>query len=395
MHNVAPDRPVLIIGAGISGLALAQGLRLRAIPFRIFERYPKTRLSQGHRFRVSNNGVAALKSILPPDVRELFRLTGAYSAPFQPRYVDARELSFGERIRVENPDSMPIDRTWLRLLMMQGIEESIEYDRELSSYEVDSNTNMIKATFRDGFSVNGTMLVGADGIRSQVRKQFQPQRRLLDLERWITWGRTLLEDDLREKLPRDLLTWFMAIDTHANTQAVIEPIVWLEDTALKSEGRLPYFQDYLYWAVATESSPCDPNTSTGRKEFLEKTAKSWDPNLRLIFSKASHELSACAPIMSSKPDIEMGSATRNVMVTTVGDAAHSMSPMGGAGGEIALQGVADLLNTLNHYGVNVEAIRNYENAMELRVKPKLERSFANGRKFWKGKEWDKYEETLI
>lgn len=56
--------PVLIIGAGVSGLTLAQGLRLRSIPFRIFEHRPDSLTAQGHRFRLSKGAVVALKSVL-------------------------------------------------------------------------------------------------------------------------------------------------------------------------------------------------------------------------------------------------------------------------------------------------------------------------------------------
>jgi cation diffusion facilitator CzcD-associated flavoprotein CzcO len=37
-QTTASDEPVLIIGAGISGLLLAQHLRARGVPFRLFER---------------------------------------------------------------------------------------------------------------------------------------------------------------------------------------------------------------------------------------------------------------------------------------------------------------------------------------------------------------------
>ncbi|KAI9696310.1 MAG: hypothetical protein M1820_008233 [Bogoriella megaspora] len=392
MCSVTSEFPVLIIGAGISGLALAQGLRCRSIPFRIFERHPQSRLLQGHRFRISPEGAEALQRVLPSDLYELFLHTGAKNAPFQPRYVDAKGMNFRERKRVENPNSIPIDRSLLRNVMIQGIENAIEYGRELSAYEVDATTKKITAKFHDGSEANGIALIGADGIWSRVRKQYQTHRKLINLERWITWGRTQLAEHLRENLPEDVLSWFMAIDGEANSQAVIDPMEWSEAASVEANGRLPDFRDYIYWAVATETAPRDPGTAKGRKDFLRQITNSWDPNLQIIFTQANHELSTCAPIVSSKPNIELKSSSQPATVTLIGDAAHPMSPMGGAGGDLALQGVADLLNMVDQFGITKEGIRRFEETIELRAEPKLYRSFANGKKFWKGKEWYEYDE---
>lgn len=57
--------PIIVIGAGISGLALGQGLRKHNIPFRIFERDERLdSRAQGYRFRLSDQGVQTLKENL-------------------------------------------------------------------------------------------------------------------------------------------------------------------------------------------------------------------------------------------------------------------------------------------------------------------------------------------
>ena len=389
MAPIAPPHlPILIIGAGISGLALAQGLRLRSIPFRLYERHSKSHISQGHRFRISEDGIIALKSFLSLETRDLFVRTAAERARFQPRYVDAKKMKFEEPKEAEGPESMPVDRSWIRMLMTRGIEDAIVYDKKLLSYE--THISEIEAKFSDGSSARGAILVGTDGIKSRVRRQLQPQRSLLDLERWIMWGRTPLTDQLRTRLSKDVLTWFMAIDKEANAQAVIEPMLWTKSIEQESELKLPDFQDYLYWAVATETLPYKPKTVEERRSFLEEVTKSWDPNLKLVFDSAPHELSACVPILSSKPDLEMRSSLRTGTVTTLGDAAHVMSPMGGAGGDLALQSVADLLSMIDQQGLTEEAVRCFEETMEWRARAKIERAFRNGQKFWKGKEWYQY-----
>jgi hypothetical protein len=60
-------KPILIIGVGISSLALAQSLLASDIPFHVYERDAAldTRF-QGYRFRTNSTGITALTSLLPP-----------------------------------------------------------------------------------------------------------------------------------------------------------------------------------------------------------------------------------------------------------------------------------------------------------------------------------------
>lgn len=65
--------------------------------------------------------------------------------------------------------------------MMAGLEEGfMEYRKRFVRSETvapDRCGAAVRAWFEDGF------LVGADGLKSRVRAQLQPDRRLLDLER--------------------------------------------------------------------------------------------------------------------------------------------------------------------------------------------------------------------
>ncbi|KAI0008978.1 FAD/NAD(P)-binding domain-containing protein [Xylariaceae sp. FL0662B] len=394
-QSTTPDPPILIIGAGIAGLTLAQGLRLRSIPFRLFERHPRSHTSQGHRFRISKDGQAALNSVLSPQLQSLFRHTAAEGHRFQPRYIDARKLEFSKPTPGD-PETMPVDRTWIRMLTALDIKDAIEYEKEFESYEVVDGR--VQVTFTDGSVVHGRLLVGADGIKSRVRRQLQPDRKLLDLERWIMWGRTPLTEKLKKNVPQDLISWCMYQEQETNVQAVVEPMIWSKSVRQASNARLPDFPDYLYWAVCTASfqyAEILPKTVEEKRRFLEEVSETWHPALKLVLDSAAHDLSACIPVLSSRPDIEVRSANQTGRVTLTGDAAHAMSPMGGSGGDTAIRNAADLAEAIAEEGVTRNSIAGFEARMEARAKERIEHSFRGGRKFWLGKEWTEYSEVDV
>ncbi|KAI0024311.1 FAD/NAD(P)-binding domain-containing protein [Xylariomycetidae sp. FL0641] len=393
--SITLESPILIVGAGVAGLTLAQGLRLRSIPFRLFERHSQSHSSQGHRFRISKEGLTSLNNALSPQLQTLLKQTSAERNRFEPRYIDVRKLEFPPPTPVSS-ESMPIDRTWIRMLSSLGIEDAVEYEKEFKSYEVlDSG---VRVKFTDGSLAQGRLLVGADGIRSHVRRQLQPDRRLLDLERWLLWGRTPLTTTLREELPPDVLSWCMYHDHEANVQVVVEPMIWSKSVNQESGGKLSDFSDYIYWVVCTaprQYADVLPKTEAEKEAFMRKVTETWHPSLKLLFGSAAHELSACVPVLSSKPDIELRSAGQTGRVTLIGDAAHAMSPMGGSGGDTAVRNAADLATTVADEGVTERSIACFEARMEERAREKIEHSFRGGQKFWRGKHWAEYSETDI
>lgn len=398
MTQPAPVQPpILIIGAGVAGLTLAQGLRRHSIPFRIFERHAQSHIKQGHRFRISRDGQAALNSVLSPQLRSLLGRTEAERHRFAPRYVDARKLDFAIPEPVDPADSMPVDRTWLRMLASLELQDFICYEKEFGSYE--TIDGLVHVKFTDGSVAHGRLLVGADGIESRVRRQLQPNRKLLDLERWVMWGRTSMTDNLETALGQpDLLSWCMCVDHESNVQTVVEPMTWSRSVRLESEAKLPDLSDYVYWVVCTASQQYAeglPKTVQEKKLYLVKVSETWHPALKHLLDSAAHELSACVPILSSKPDIQIRSDGQNIRVTLIGDAAHPMSPMGGSGGDTAIQSAADLARTITEEGVTESSIMGFESRMEARAKEKIEHSFRGGQKFWRGKEWTEYNEVNV
>lgn len=62
-------QPILIIGGGLGGLTLGQGLRKIGLPFQIFERDASIgSRPQGYRIKINGEGLEALKASLEPDI---------------------------------------------------------------------------------------------------------------------------------------------------------------------------------------------------------------------------------------------------------------------------------------------------------------------------------------
>lgn len=71
-----PEKPVLIVGAGVSGLVLAQYLRKTGVPFRLFERDADL-ATRGLGWGLTLHwSLPALRALLPPDLFQ--RLPEAY-----------------------------------------------------------------------------------------------------------------------------------------------------------------------------------------------------------------------------------------------------------------------------------------------------------------------------
>src|SRR5437667_10559537 len=67
---------VLVIGAGLGGLCLAQGLRKAGVDVGVYERDAGLSVrTQGHRIHIDLRGAQALHECLPPSLYKLFLVT--------------------------------------------------------------------------------------------------------------------------------------------------------------------------------------------------------------------------------------------------------------------------------------------------------------------------------
>jgi 2-polyprenyl-6-methoxyphenol hydroxylase-like FAD-dependent oxidoreductase len=71
-----------------------------------------------------------------------------------------------------------VSRVTFRQLLLAGLDDVVHFDKTFVRYEQSGDS--VTAYFADGSSATGTLLVGADGVRSRVRGQLLPDARAID-----------------------------------------------------------------------------------------------------------------------------------------------------------------------------------------------------------------------
>ena len=157
---------ILIIGAGLGGLALAQGLATAGFHAIVFERdeSPASR-PQGYRISIRSLGMQALSALLTPE--KLSRLSKAKVADVGDGFTCANEKMEPFFSVPQGQDAaVQFLRTELRSLLQEGID--IKWNKRLSRFA--DNGDQVVAHFEDGSHAAGDFACWGDGGGSSVRE---------------------------------------------------------------------------------------------------------------------------------------------------------------------------------------------------------------------------------
>ncbi|MGH2617647.1 MAG: FAD-dependent monooxygenase [Thermomicrobiales bacterium] len=317
-HPITPVTPVLIVGAGPTGLTLAIELARRGVPFRLIDRDPAP--AQTSRAL----GVQA-RTI------EVFRLMGIPETALQPA-VRPRAVRFAERNRTlarialtvntrsdgtESPlivvNQSDTERVLARRLDQLGgrIEQSVE----LVGFRLDGD--QVVATLRDAAGeseVRTRFLVGADGAHSTVRhaagipfvgSAYPEQFLLADLD--IDWA-----------LPHD------------------EANVWIGDDGLVFAFPLPDERRYRLILPVPDAGAARDDASEAEIAAEAETILRQRTGIQM--RRVGDPLWASAFRVSRR----QADRYREGPVFLVGDAAHVHSPVGGQGMNTGIQDAFNL-----------------------------------------------------
>ncbi|WP_433574995.1 FAD-dependent oxidoreductase [Nocardia brasiliensis] len=398
LGSVCPD--VIVIGAGLGGLCLAQGLRRAGIGVAVYEQDGAAGArAQGHRLHLDWRGRRALAETLPP---QLFSLIGAIAGRPAPvvRGFDAQlsptglftldEPAPGQSVGAEvMPAHTVIDRRILRRILLSGLDDAVHFGRRCVGYVTENGS--VTARFADGRQACGAVLVAADGVGSVIREVRLPQARVVDTRTRLIYGRVPLTPELRRTLPPVMFSVFNSVVDPDRRFVGIAPVQYREPPAAAAARLTPG----LRLGSVTDTLAVLFGCHADRLPLGDNDFRSAD-GLRLrnlVFDQLSgwHPLvtrivggwipSSVYPIVvrSSVPVAPWPSST----VTLLGDAIHAMSPAAGAGANMALRDAAALASALaaaTDQDSLLDAIRDYERDMVDEGFAMVRLSAANGTK---------------
>ena len=347
---------VLIIGGGVGGLCLAQGLKQSEISVAVYERDRSVYFrNQGYRIHINLDGSRALHDCLPEHLFNLFvatsgkpstgiltvfdaQLRETFARPLPPAPADA-----------PFPASTEVNRLTLREILLADLGDMVHFDKTFERCEqVDGGR--VRAYFTDGSSATGDLLVGADGSNSVVRKLIVPDARLVDMDH-VIYGKTPLTSERLEWIPDNWVNGMSRVagadglgitcGAYRKREAFGEAT-----TKYAPHLRLTEAQDFLMWAMNTPLAqlPLSDEQFRGADGATLHAAartlvKDWHPVPRRLVDEA--DIPATFPIILRYAEPVRQWQAPNI--TLLGDAIHTMPPSRGVGANTALRD-AELLH---------------------------------------------------
>lgn len=375
---MAQQKPILISGAGLASLLLAQRLRRAAIPFVLFERDADVSFrGQGYRLRLSDHGLDAIESVFggpdSPDWRRFWdacgKTGGAGFATVNARTGENIEQPGGGPGGPGGPPSaggaggagnlgsrdgkiVGIARGEMRRLFLEGCEAHVRWAHHVKGYELTPGGGGVRAVFADGTtSDEGAMLIAGEGIRSEVARQLSGGR----LKVYDTGAR-----GIHGQAPAPAFRGlgegvFRLVDEPPAPEADggdgegqnqkqkkkngIFAITNVRPGELDDPG--VHFGWTMGGAPGVVRAPNDDYATVGRAaaDIARELTRGWHPRVRPLFDDMVDAEAAFWKITCSTPT-GVPEWPNEPRVTVIGDAAHSMTPAGGIGANTAVRDAA-------------------------------------------------------
>ena len=324
----AQGRKALVIGGGIGGLATAIALQQIGFTVELFERVVTLR-EVGAGLSLWANAIKALAYLgLGDAVRALALpetaggIRTAQGALLMQTANAQLQAQFGEL-------SVMVHRAELHDLLRTVLGQPLRLGMECVAVTTDAQGVAVR--FHNGEEVRGDLLIGADGINSQVRAQLHGQQPST-YAGYTAW--------------RGVVTF-----DHAHLQIGES---WGHGARF---GQIPMQGGRVYW-FATHNAPPGVRSADGEKAELLRRFGDWHAPIRALI-EATPEAAILHNDIYDRPPLKRWGQDR---ITLLGDAAHPMTPNLGQGACQALEDAVVLAQQLQATADIETALRAYEAA---------------------------------
>ncbi|KAK3110900.1 hypothetical protein LTR53_014348 [Teratosphaeriaceae sp. CCFEE 6253] len=385
-------KPILIAGAGLASLLLAQSLLRAKIPFLVFERDADLSFrAQGYRLRLSRECLDAVEATLSPEHWQQFWSTCGKTAgagfaalnaitgedmtenrKYEGTPVQRDQEAKGSPMSLASRDGkiVGIARGEMRELFIRGCEPYIQWSHHVTGYEL--TPSGVRATFADGTqSVEGELLVGGEGIYSKVAKMVSNGA----LKTYDTGAR-----GIHGKAPTTAFkalgegVWRFVDETDPKGKVFTITNVRAGD----NDDPTVDFGWTLGAMPGIITPPSNNYAIIGKPaaDIAKALTKDWHPRFRSIFTQMNEHEAAFWKITCSTPT-GVPDWDNEPRVTVIGDAAHSMTPAGGIGANTAVRDAALLGKLLADAGGWAEGVTaEYEGKMRVYASEAVRSSYG-------------------
>jgi len=332
--EITPEHPlrVMISGAGIAGMLLANGLAKAGCEVHVFEKSPELRVTGGP-ILIQSNALASIEAINRTLAREAMRvgtinacrvngvkdgLNGKWFCMF-----DTREPAR----RSGMPLTRVIKRQTLVDIFLAGVADNpkvhLHFSKQVTDYE-QTVGGVVKAKFSDGTIAEGDVLVGADGLWSAVRSVLHGDG-------------PIKPENLDDRIRNAKYSGYACYEARCNytpeERALVAYKVYI--------GHKKYFvlcdigngQQEWYAFIYTRVGQGEPQTQYA--DTLREAFAGWVPEVLDVIDATPKDEISRRDTFDRAPEVIRGWTDGHV--TIMGDAAHPMMPNLGQGGCQAIE----------------------------------------------------------
>ncbi|KAH7004149.1 hypothetical protein EDB82DRAFT_520176 [Fusarium venenatum] len=358
---------VIIVGGGLAGPLLASGLLQKGIKVDVYERLEENAKRDGYNIRVAQPCLQAFEECLDAKaIDQIKQRMGRFedNQETTPIWYDYRmkPLLNMSRISTKYHDSAPMDRVVLRNTIIQKpLSQGImHHGKAFSRYEIvktNSGQEKVRVWFQDDTSVDGDILIAADGSHSTINKQVGLNHiQQLDAISFI--AKVKLSKEMLDKLPKPYLPG--ARQEKVDQKKGKEGLDFDNQTAS------------FTFNMSLPTADCPPDIEERDTDqiwqFLSESIPAWHQDFRQIIDVVRGEdIHTFRPQATVRPSLDWRKNVRSAKeplpghprVWLMGDAMHAMMPNRGMGGNQAMldaKVILPFLERLNHLAKTTGAV---------------------------------------